>query len=93
MRRKASAQRDQLPKQHPTAFNWIPLITLTMDEDDDDLYDPADSFPAQQETNGHAQHEGNVNAEEPYELEEEEEEEEDDASFLKEKSRLTATHN
>lgn len=53
-----------------------------MDEDDDDLYDPADSFPPQQETNGHAQHEGNVTADEPYELEEEEEEE-DDASFPK----------
>ncbi|KAH8696304.1 Fip1 motif-domain-containing protein [Talaromyces proteolyticus] len=50
-----------------------------MDEDDDDLYDPADSFPPQHEVNGHAQTAGNANAaDEPYELEEEEEEDDDD---------------
>lgn len=44
-----------------------------MEEDDDDLYDPADSFPHQQEHNNYNQTSEDTKPTDSYEFEEEEE--------------------
>ena len=44
-----------------------------MEEDDDDLYDPADSFPPQQEQNNYNQPTEDAKPGDSYEIEEEEE--------------------
>ncbi|GAM34740.1 cleavage and polyadenylylation specificity factor [Talaromyces pinophilus] len=55
-----------------------------MEEDDDDLYDPADSFPPQQEHNNYNQTTEDTKPGDSYEFEEEEEDDDDDFNIITE---------